>query len=134
MLFYSPCRRLWSAVLLLNVSLAYAQSDSVGRGEAAPALDYESPFARYQKFDDQTVAPWRETNDTVRTIGGWRTYAKEAAQPGPAATKAAANPTSGASSTSPAAPPWPSAKPGPAADREQSPSTSGSHQGHGGKP
>jgi len=45
-----------------------------------PPLTYASPFARYRAYVDAEVAPWRETNDTVGRIGGWREYAREAAQ------------------------------------------------------
>jgi hypothetical protein len=44
------------------------------------ALPYRSVFEGYQKFNDQPVAPWVQTNATVESIGGWRAYAKEAAQ------------------------------------------------------
>ncbi len=44
-------------------------------------LHYNSVFTGYQAFNDQPVAPWRTTNDTVEKIGGWRAYAKEAALP-----------------------------------------------------
>jgi hypothetical protein len=39
---------------------------------------YRSAFSGYRGFADQPVAPWRESNDTVGRIGGWRTYAREA--------------------------------------------------------
>ena len=49
---------------------------------------YRSAFQGYQPYTDEKIAPWRESNDTVGTIGGWRAYAKEAA-PGPQAPGAA---------------------------------------------
>ncbi len=42
-------------------------------------LQYTSVLATYQGYTDQTVQSWREANDRVGRIGGWRTYAKEAA-------------------------------------------------------
>jgi hypothetical protein len=48
---------------------------------AVPPLTYESPFARYRAYAEQVLAPWRERNDTVGRIGGWRVYAREAALP-----------------------------------------------------
>ena len=46
-----------------------------------PALDYRSAFARYRPYADQGVSSWREANDGVGRIGGWRVYAREARQP-----------------------------------------------------
>ena len=45
------------------------------------ALGYKSVFTRYQSYRDQKTGSWREANDTVDRIGGWRAYAKEAQQP-----------------------------------------------------
>lgn len=64
--------------LALSASLALAQDNA---GAAAPTLKYHSVFSQYQGFSEQPVAPWRETNDTVESIGGWQVYAREAQQP-----------------------------------------------------
>lgn len=48
---------------------------------SVPALNYSSPFARYRAFSDDKPMSWREANDTVARIGGWRAYAREAQQP-----------------------------------------------------
>lgn len=47
----------------------------------APAQEpvYRSVFVQYQGFADAVLAPWPVANDTVRAVGGWRAYAKEAA-------------------------------------------------------
>jgi len=66
--------------------------------QAAPAtLPYTSALQGYQPFADEKVRPWKESNTTVEKIGGWRAYAKEAAEP-----EAQASPVQAAS---PAAPP-----------------------------
>jgi len=44
-----------------------------------PAAPFRSAFEGYQPFTDQPVAPWKQSNDTVGAIGGWRAYAREAA-------------------------------------------------------
>lgn len=50
--------------------------------QAVPAsLAYRSAFDGYQPFTDEKVAPWKDSNSTVQKIGGWRVYAKEAAEP-----------------------------------------------------
>ena len=76
----------------------------------AQSLRYDSVFARYKPYRDEKATPWREANDTVSQIGGWRAYAKEAQQPEPVSSTAA--PATPASATV--------AKPNP-------------HEGHGGK-
>lgn len=53
-----------------------------------PPLVHESSLAHYRKFSDEKPIAWREANDTVGRIGGWRTYAREARQPEPAAAPA----------------------------------------------
>ena len=74
-----PC-----AVMLLSSAVAMAQSvdrtDPATAAAAVPPPAYESPFARYRVYADQEVAPWRETNDTAARMGGWRAYAREAAE------------------------------------------------------
>lgn len=40
---------------------------------------YRSAFEGYQGFSDAKPVPWREANDNVARIGGWRAYAREAA-------------------------------------------------------
>ena len=40
-------------------------------------LQYKSAIGSYQAYVDQEVLSWREANDRVGRIGGWRSYAKE---------------------------------------------------------
>ncbi|WP_423454557.1 hypothetical protein [Ottowia sp. VDI28] len=56
-------------------------------------LQYTSPIGTYQAYKDQPVQSWREANDRVGQIGGWRAYAKEA-QTGKAAEPATNTPSS----------------------------------------
>lgn len=45
-----------------------------------PAPQLRSGFERYQRFDaDTPLTDWREANQMVQQIGGWRAYAREAA-------------------------------------------------------
>lgn len=75
--------------LLLPLALALSSTVAAAQAPAADtpasgvltlaaALQYQSPLKNYHRYDDQTVQPWREANDRVGQIGGWRTYAKEA--------------------------------------------------------
>ena len=44
-------------------------------------LEYKSSFSTYQAYADQPIISWRNANDTVGKIGGWRSYAKEVQEP-----------------------------------------------------
>ena len=54
-------------------------SAPVARTQAAPD-EYRSALEGYQPYTENKMVPWREANDTVGKIGGWRAYAKEAAE------------------------------------------------------
>lgn len=62
-----------------------------------PALTYSSSLARFRAFSDDKPLSWREANDAVARIGGWRVYAREAQQPEakPSGTDAPAAPKPG---------------------------------------
>jgi len=57
-----------------------------------PAVRHESATAQHRRLSDEKTVSWRDANDTVARIGGWRVYAREAQQsdppaPGPAVAK-----------------------------------------------
>ena len=93
--------------LLAAASLdAAATPDPLDPKAAVPTLSYASSLAAYKRFADAKAVSWREANELVTRIGGWRTYAREASQPdappvpppaaptaAPAAKPAAARPT-----------------------------------------
>jgi hypothetical protein len=54
------------------------RSDPVDPGVAVPALLHRSAFDRYRAMSDENVGSWRDANDLVGRIGGWRAYAREA--------------------------------------------------------
>jgi len=60
---------------------AASAADPLQPGAAVPPLVYTSPLARYRAAREVEVVSWREANDTVARIGGWRAYAREAGQP-----------------------------------------------------
>lgn len=43
-----------------------------------PPVRYDSAFAGYRLNADVEVARWRDVNDNVGRIGGWRVYGREA--------------------------------------------------------
>lgn len=87
----------WLPVALLSCSVAAAaddRPDPLNAGATVPAFAPPSPFADYRRHGDTTLRPWKDANDAVGRIGGWRAYAREAqqktARPAPAAPAAAA--------------------------------------------
>lgn len=80
----------WVIPMVAAAPLAWSQSgpagtrpDAMDAKTVVPLATYESPFNGYRPFSEEKVAPWKDTNDTVGRIGGWRAYAKEAAPPKP---------------------------------------------------
>lgn len=72
-----------------------------------PAMRYESSLGQSRRSSDDKPVAWREANDAVARIGGWRVYAREAQQPDPAAP----TPPSVAPAQAPASAPAATAKP-----------------------
>ena len=80
--------------LLLTITLAaQAQAQPVPTGArpdpldpktSVPALRYSSSLAQHRNGGDAKPVSWKEANDAVARIGGWRVYAREAQQPDPA--------------------------------------------------
>jgi len=54
---------------------------------------YQSVFEGYQTISEPKLTPWRAANETVRDVGGWRAYAKEAAAANAAASLLAPQPS-----------------------------------------
>ncbi len=99
---------------LLVATQAQAQSSSTPRPDPldpkaqVPSVRYESAFAKFRRIGDDKPVAWREANDAVVRIGGWRVYAREAQQPEPAAAAKQAAPSAAPASTAqPAAMPMP---------------------------
>ena len=49
-----------------------------------PPLQYQSPLAGYRAHAEQDIGSWRAANERVGQVGGWKAYAREAAQSTPA--------------------------------------------------
>ncbi|RZI68256.1 MAG: hypothetical protein EOP13_25960 [Pseudomonas sp.] len=87
---FSPARWLVIAPVAAAVFAAAAQtpeapSDAPGPAQVAPtALSYRSALEGFQGFTDEKAVPWQQANDTVHQRGGWKAYAKEASETGPA--------------------------------------------------
>ncbi|MBX9716055.1 MAG: hypothetical protein K2X42_05615 [Burkholderiaceae bacterium] len=106
---------LLAASLLATLTTAQAQPaaaaarpDPLDPKASVPTLRYESSFAQYRRLGEEKPVSWRDANDTVTRIGGWRVYAREAQQPDPAPTTAPeSSPAAKPADTPPAAKPVP---------------------------
>jgi hypothetical protein len=65
------------ALLMLPFSTWAELPDPLDAEAATPALDYQSPLTDYRGLGDEPMHNWREANELVGRIGGWRTYAQE---------------------------------------------------------
>jgi hypothetical protein len=106
------CRGIPVIALLTAASFAQAQG-TPARTERADPLDaqvrvsaaiHSSALASYRRLGDDKRIDWKEANEAVNRIGGWRAYAREAQQPEPA-------PTAPANRTAPAPAPASGAMP-----------------------
>ena len=104
------------AACALLTDLAQAQAQPAAPSRADP-LDASAPvplatpvsaLARYRPAGDVNVGSWKDANDTVTRIGGWRAYAREGQVPTqapPATAPATASATAPAPTSAPAAAP-----------------------------
>lgn len=81
---------LWAFSIAAAAPLAWAQAapngakpDPQDAKASVPRVIYKSSFTSYRVLSDGKLMSWKETNDNVGRIGGWRAYAKEAQQPEP---------------------------------------------------
>ncbi len=78
----------WLAALATATLTAHAEPaartarpDPLDPAAAVPVLVLASPIQRNARTPADKPVSWREANDTVARIGGWRVYAREALQP-----------------------------------------------------
>lgn len=70
-------------VLSAGVAAAVHAQTATGTTAAAPPA-FSSALAGYQPYTDEKIVSWKQANDNTARIGGWRAYAREAAEPTPA--------------------------------------------------
>lgn len=93
-----PCfHPAWALPMAFAVPLACAQPaqgerrpDPQDARASVPRVAYESPFSGYRAYTEEKPGSWKDANDTVGRIGGWRAYAKEAEEPQPTGERAPA--------------------------------------------
>ena len=69
----------WATALALLVAALPVSAQNAPAAPTAIVLSHDSVLSRYKRFEDPAVLPWREANDTVGRIGGWKAYAQEKA-------------------------------------------------------
>ncbi|ASJ73709.1 hypothetical protein [Granulosicoccus antarcticus] len=88
----SPGKLLTLALSTASLGIAAMSpvlADSHATTQSTPsALDYESALTGYKSLDGDERTDWKQSNDTVGKIGGWRSYANEAYQANQADAKA----------------------------------------------
>ena len=71
-----------ASLLALFVNAAHGQSSPAPdpSNSATHIASYTSAFSAYVPWGDTAVVAWPESNELVQRRGGWRAYAREAAQ------------------------------------------------------
>ncbi|MDO9258744.1 MAG: hypothetical protein Q7T98_02410 [Polaromonas sp.] len=87
------------ALALAQAAPASAPSTAAPVNPAAASSpappEYRSAFEGYQPYTDEKTLSWKEANDRVGSIGGWRVYAKEAQEPSAPGASAKPDPHAG---------------------------------------
>lgn len=73
------------AALAMTASLASAQTAQPHLAPSSAVPAYRSAMEGYVPFADEKIAPWKDANENVGRIGGWRAYARESQGAAPAA-------------------------------------------------
>lgn len=95
MTYLSWCTSPMALALAIAIP-AHAQTSTTSRPDAldskasVPAVVYRSALSTYRPHAEQPVGAWREANETVNRVGGWRAYAREARVPQPPVSPASA--------------------------------------------
>ena len=100
----SDYQAILAVLCLAGAPVSAATNDPADAAAPVPPTNYQSPFAQYRVLGEDRNTPWKEANDTVRSIGGWRAYAKEAAEAAKAGAARAPSAAPAAPSTPPVAP------------------------------
>lgn len=66
----------WALAVLSGVAAAQPPAEP-SKVLPPTKLQYTSTLSTYQGYADEPIQSWREANDRVERIGGWKAYAKE---------------------------------------------------------
>ncbi len=78
--FFSTSVATLSIGVAAGATWADASNGPIDAAAPVPSANYQSPFAGYRALGADQVTAWKDANDTVKNIGGWRAYATEAAK------------------------------------------------------
>ena len=95
---------LFAGLLLATAPARSAAPDPLDGRSATKALQHRSAFDGYRRQGDDPPMGWRQANDAVGRIGGWRAYAREAAASAAPPSPPAAAPASSSEPGRPVAP------------------------------
>ena len=73
----------WATFACIGATCGQAVAGAPDPADATAATTptiYVSPFADYRPLGEDKNTAWKDANDTVGKIGGWRAYAREAAE------------------------------------------------------
>lgn len=68
-----------------GASASASRPDPLDAQVRVPAVTHTSALSGYRRLGEDKRIDWKEANETVNRIGGWRAYAREAQQPDSAA-------------------------------------------------
>lgn len=95
----SPAVRTTCAVvftmLVAGTASGQPPDSFAGQSESHIGISFQSTLQEYQPFAEEKLGSWREANDNVGRIGGWREYAREGRQPEGGAPATTPSPRSG---------------------------------------
>jgi hypothetical protein len=80
----------WMAASALVQAAPVNRPDPLDPRARVPAPRPPEALRRYRPATTPEVGSWREANDTVARVGGWKAYLREAQQPESAASAASA--------------------------------------------
>ncbi len=77
---------------VLSAAPVSASGDPANNTATVAPIQYQSPFRDYRPLGEDRNTAWKDANDTVGKVGGWRAYAREAAETNKAREDSAAAP------------------------------------------
>jgi len=71
----------WMALLGCTLQALAQPGDPADAQARVPRAEAPKALSAFRRLDEAPATPWREANEQVLRSGGWRAYAREAAQP-----------------------------------------------------
>ena len=74
----APLSSIAIALSALGITATSLADSHIVRRDINTGITYNSALTSYRTMDGSEKSAWKQSNDTVGKIGGWRTYANEA--------------------------------------------------------